>query len=192
MRYDCSFCLEYCWCYFNVLFSGYGRKSSVFYLKYFINFDIVADTAFVHWNQTFVNNILSTWFPQNSKILIESFYFLWQYSYLLGSVRIYIPCYQGIIGNWLCNQSLDCVLLRMRLIEHRQNILWCNSYKCLLRLVSQGNRNKNKNKQMEPNQTYKFFLRKGNFLRKDNLQNGRKYLQMMQLTRAYHQNIQTI
>ena len=38
---------------------------------------------------------------------------------------------------------------------------------------------------MEPNQTYKFFLRKGNFLKKkDNLQNGRKYLQMVQQIRA--------
>ena len=37
--------------------------------------------------------------------------------------------------------------------EHRQNILWPQPYKCFLRLVSQGNRNKNKNKPMGSNET---------------------------------------
>ena len=46
--------------------------------------------------------------------------------------------------------------------EHRQNILWHQSYKYFLRSVSQVNRNKNKNKQMEPNQTYKTLQSKGN------------------------------
>ena len=32
--------------------------------------------------------------------------------------------------------------------EHRQNILWHQPYKCFLRSVSQGNRNKSKNKPM--------------------------------------------
>ena len=39
--------------------------------------------------------------------------------------------------------------------DHRQNILWHKSYQCILRSVSQGNRNKSKNKQMGLNQTYK-------------------------------------
>ena len=39
--------------------------------------------------------------------------------------------------------------------QHRQNTLWHTSYQCFLRSVSQGNRNKNKNKQMGPSQTYK-------------------------------------
>ena len=41
--------------------------------------------------------------------------------------------------------------------EHRQNILRHQPYKCLLRSVSQGNRYKNKNKQIEPNQIYKLW-----------------------------------
>jgi len=45
--------------------------------------------------------------------------------------------------------------------------------------VSQGNRNKNENKQMGSNQTYKLLHSKGNNKQKDSLQNGRKYLQMM-------------
>ena len=73
---------------------------------------------------------------------------------------MYIPCYEGIIGNWLCNQSLASVLLRMRLTEHRQNILWHKS--CFLRSLSQFNRKKNKNKQMEHYQTYKLLNSKGN------------------------------
>ena len=38
----------------------------------------------------------------------------------------------------------------------------------------QGNRNKNKNKPMGPNQTDRLLHRKGNHKKKDNLQNGRK------------------
>ena len=45
--------------------------------------------------------------------------------------------------------------------EHRQHILWYKSYQCFLRSVSQGNRNKNKNQQMGPNQTYKLLHSKG-------------------------------
>ena len=39
-------------------------------------------------------------------------------------------------------------------------------YQCFLRSVSQGNRNTNRNKQIEPNQTYKLLHRKGNHLKK--------------------------
>ena len=46
--------------------------------------------------------------------------------------------------------------------EHRQNILWHKSFRCFLRSVSQGNRNKNKNKQRGPNKIYKLLHRKGN------------------------------
>ena len=46
--------------------------------------------------------------------------------------------------------------------EHRQNILWHKSEQCFLRSVSQGNSNKRENKQMGPNQTYKFLHNKGN------------------------------
>ena len=44
--------------------------------------------------------------------------------------------------------------------DHTQNILWHKSYHCFLRSVSQGNRNKNTNKQMGPNQTYKLLHNK--------------------------------
>ena len=36
-------------------------------------------------------------------------------------------------------------------------------YQCFLRSVSQGNRNKNKNKQLGPNQAYKLLHSKGNY-----------------------------
>ena len=47
--------------------------------------------------------------------------------------------------------------------------------------ISQGKRNKSKNKQMGPNQTYKLLHRKGNHEqnKKNNLQNGIQYLQTM-------------
>ena len=54
------------------------------------------------------------------------------------------------------------------------------SYRCLLRSVSQGNRNESKNKQMGPIQTSAFLQqRKPKTKQKDNLWTGRKYLQMM-------------
>ena len=46
--------------------------------------------------------------------------------------------------------------------ERKQNILRHKSYQCFLRSVSQGNRNKDKNKQMGPDQSYKLFPSKGN------------------------------
>ena len=58
----------------------------------------------------------------------------------------------------------------------------------LTRSVSQGNRNKNKNKQMGPNQSYKLLYSKGNHkknkTKKDNEWNRRKYLQIIQQTKA--------
>ena len=44
--------------------------------------------------------------------------------------------------------------------EHRQSILWHTCYQCFLGLASQGNRNKNKNKQMGTIQTYNSFIPK--------------------------------
>ena len=46
--------------------------------------------------------------------------------------------------------------------EYRQNTSWHKSYKCVHRSVSQGNRNKSKNKQTGPNQTYKLLYSKRN------------------------------
>ena len=68
--------------------------------------------------------------------------------------------------------------------DHRQNILWHKSYQCILRSVSQGNRNKSKNKQMGLNQTYKLLHSKKKTIKEKNLHNGRKYLQIMRPTRA--------
>ena len=45
--------------------------------------------------------------------------------------------------------------------EVRQNILWQQPYKCFLGSVSQGNRNKSKNKPMGPNLTDKLLHSKG-------------------------------
>ena len=46
--------------------------------------------------------------------------------------------------------------------EDRQHIFWNQPYKCFLRLVSQSDRNKSKNKPMGPNQTYTLLHSKGN------------------------------
>ena len=61
-----------------------------------------------------------------------------------------------------------------------------NLNQCFLRSVSQSIRNKSKSRQVGPNQTYKLLHSKGNnkTKQKDILQTGRKYLQMMQPTRA--------
>ena len=50
--------------------------------------------------------------------------------------------------------------------------------------VSRGKRNKSKNKQMGPNQTFKLLHIQENHWKKDNLQNGRKYLETVPLTRG--------
>ena len=59
------------------------------------------------------------------------------------------------------------------------------NWSSFLRSVSEGNRNKSKNKQMVPNQTYKLLYSKENHKQniKDNPQTGRK-CKSMQLTRA--------
>ena len=50
--------------------------------------------------------------------------------------------------------------------------------------ISQGNKNKSKNKQMGPNQIYKLLHSKWNYKQNDNLWTGEKYLQTMQPIRA--------
>jgi len=50
----------------------------------------------------------------------------------------------------------------IKLLEAIIGILQHKLYQCFLRSVSQGNRNKNENKQMGPNQTYKLLYSKGN------------------------------
>ena len=52
------------------------------------------------------------------------------------------------------------------IFSHGQNTLWHKPYKCFLRSVSQGNRNKSKSKQIGPNQTYKLLHSKENRLLK--------------------------
>ena len=47
-------------------------------------------------------------------------------------------------------------------INHTSSSYLSPSFLCSLRSVSQGSRNKNKNKPMGPNQTYKLFYSKGN------------------------------
>ena len=53
-----------------------------------------------------------------------------------------------------------------------------------VRSVSQDNRYKSKNKQKEPNKSYKLWYSKRNHQQKDNLWTGRKYLQIIQPARA--------
>ena len=74
-----------------------------------------------------------------------------------------------VVGRWCLLwpvHSLGKTLLALRhhktpRREHRQNILWHKLDRYFLRPVSQGNRNKSKNKQMGPNHTYKLFYSKG-------------------------------
>ena len=69
--------------------------------------------------------------------------------------------------------------------EYSQNILW-QTITCFLWSVSQGNRNKNKNKQMVPNKTYKLLHSERNHKQneKTTYKMGKKYLQAMWLTKA--------
>ena len=53
-----------------------------------------------------------------------------------------------------------------------------------VRSVSQDKRNKSKNKQKEPNKSYKLLYSKTNHKQKNNLWTGRKYLQIIQPARA--------
>ena len=78
--------------------------------------------------------------------------------------------------------SLKCETDTMRWTQ--ENVLWHKSQQSFLKSGSQGNRNKSKNKQVGSKQTYTFLHSKENHLKKkDNLQTGRKYVQMMRPTR---------
>ena len=75
--------------------------------------------------------------------------------------------------------------------EHRQNILWHQLYKCFLRSVSQGNRNKNKNKPMGPSQIYKLLHRKETIKKIKNLGMGQNRIKRCNQQGLNLQNIQT-
>ena len=68
-----------------------------------------------------------------------------------------IPCTKI---KWLKDLNIRYHITPRR--EHSQNILWHQPYKYFLWSASQGNRNKNKNKPMRPNQTYKLSHSKEN------------------------------
>ena len=64
--------------------------------------------------------------------------------------------------NSKCFKDLNLRNDTVKLLEAIIGILRHKLYQCFLRSVSQGNRNKNENKQMGPNQTYKLLYSKGN------------------------------
>ena len=57
-------------------------------------------------------------------------------------------------------------------IEDRQNILWQQQYHCFLRSVTQGNRNKSKNKPMALHQIDEFCTAKEKIKKKKNYRMG--------------------
>ena len=68
----------------------------------------------------------------------------------------------NVNSKWLKDLNIRHESIKTYRNELRQNILWQKSHQCFPRSVSQGNRNKNKNKQMGPNKTNKLLHSKGN------------------------------
>lgn len=103
VRDDSSFCLEYCWYYFNVLFSLYMRKPFLLSLKFFIHDNNVVDSAFVNWNESLVNDLLFC-LPDPSGVqkflLNQNTYIVFGNIVIcITSIRICLPSCQGIIEN---------------------------------------------------------------------------------------------
>ena len=72
---DC-FLKSYCYC-FNVLFSGYIRKSFLFPLKMSITLNKLVDSVFVNTNETFINDILFFSNPfRIQKLLLNTLIFI--------------------------------------------------------------------------------------------------------------------
>ena len=64
-------------------------------------------------------------------------------------------------SKWLKDLNVTHESIETSRRELGQNILWQKSHQCFLRSVSQGNRKKNKNKQMGPNKTNQLLPSKG-------------------------------
>ena len=70
--------------------------------------------------------------------------------------------YTKINSKWLKALNIKTWHHKTPRRDYRQNILRCKSHLHCFRSVSQGNRNKNKNKQIWPNQTCKLLQSNGN------------------------------
>ena len=64
------------------------------------------------------------------------------------------------VGFFKCafKQLIDIIKLE----ENTDKTIWYKLYQCFLGSVSQDNRNKSKNEQIEPNKTYQLLYSKGN------------------------------
>ena len=100
----------------------------------------------------------------------------------INKVRTLLHIIHKINSKWLKHLNIKQDIIK--LLEENIGKILCD-VNHFLTSVSQGNRNKRKNKQIRPDQTYTFLHRKGNHKQNEKTayRLGESILQMMQMTR---------